>query len=86
MATIEEPEKHTYYGTFNWHGEDFSLYCTSPSKEQAFRFFCKRISEKLGHSTSNEVRHYFYDTDRYNIKEVKKREQKKDESSTPNSC
>lgn len=63
-------ENKLYKGTFNWHGESFTLYTQSPSEEQAFRFLCKKISEKLGHATSNTVRHYFYDTDKYEIKEV----------------
>ena len=73
MATIEQPEQLTWYGEFNWHGELHKLYCTSPSIEQAFRFLCLQLSKKLGHATSNEVRHYFYDTDKYTIKEVKKK-------------
>jgi len=70
-----QPAQPTWYGEFCWHGEypPIKLYCTSPSIEQAFRFFCKRISEKLGHKTSNEVRHYFYDTNKYTIREVKKK-------------
>jgi hypothetical protein len=86
MASIEEPEQKTWCGEFNWYGEIHKLYCTSPSFDQAFRFLCLQLSKKVGHRTSNDVRHYFYATDRYMIKEVKKLEQKKDESSIPNSC
>lgn len=71
-----------FSGTFNWYGELHNMYCRAESREQAFRFFCKRLSDKLGYKTSNTVRHYFYDTDKYMIREEKKKEDGKENKCT----
>jgi len=61
-----------YKGTFNWYGEVIKdLYAHAYSEVQAFNFLCKQVSIKVDRSLF-DVRHYFYDSNKYEIKEVKK--------------
>ena len=76
--STSEDHLKLYKGIFNWYGDVISikgryLYCRSASEEQAFQFFCKQIASIVGTSMFN-VRHYFYDSNKYTIEEVKKNE------------
>ena len=78
-SASEKPTK-LYRGIFNWYGEIIGfkgryLHCYTSSEDQAFTFFCKQISSIVGTSLFN-VRHYFYDSNKYTIEEVKEDEGK----------
>lgn len=81
-STSEQASK-LYKGIFNWYGDVISyqgkyLHCHAASEEQAFQFFCKQIASIVGTSMFN-VRHYFYDSNKYTIEEVRE-DDRKDET------
>ena len=74
MSSSDSSNVHLYKGSFNWYGEVIKdLYAHAYSREQAFNFLCKQVSVKVGRSLF-DVRHYFYDSNKYELKEVIKDE------------
>ena len=67
-STSENTYKNKYYGIFNWKGEIHDFWCWADSEDQAFLFFCIRLAEKLWRIRSFDVRHYFYDSNKYEIR------------------
>ncbi len=74
-STSEITYKYRYHGIFNWKGEIHDFWCWADSEDQAFLFFCIRLADKLGRVRTFDIRHYFYDSNKYEIrKEVTKDE------------
>jgi len=44
-------EKQRYKGTFNWHGENHTLYTHAASESQAKNFMIRQLAKKLGSAT-----------------------------------
>lgn len=63
-------EPKLFICSFNWHGELHTFKPKANNEDHAFNKCCATIAKKLGHRSSFEVRHYFYGTDKYNIREV----------------
>jgi hypothetical protein len=71
-----------FRGRFNWYGQVIPkdgnwLYTHAMSEAQAFNFFCQRLTDIVNTSLFN-VRHYFYDSNKYEI--YKEEEEQKDEA------
>ncbi len=72
-STSEQSAK-LYKGRFNWYGDVIPnngkyLHCHAASIGQAFNFLCKQVSVIVKRSLF-DVRHYFYDSNKYIIEEV----------------
>ncbi|OQB10007.1 MAG: hypothetical protein BWY21_00571 [Parcubacteria group bacterium ADurb.Bin216] len=69
MSSVISKEKtsNLYKGIFNYHGEVSTLYTTAESEGQAYRFFCERLAQRYDTASIN-IRHYFWGTDKYEIK------------------
>jgi hypothetical protein len=78
----ESIEKKVYRGIFNYHGDIFTKYVKAHNEDQAFRIICKLISEGMGLKNDIDIRHYFWGTDYFDIKEVINNELKDSEVST----
>jgi hypothetical protein len=61
-----------YNGVFNWHGIIYDIYAECVDEEQAFRTMCKEIADSMKLSNDIDVRHYFWGTTYFTLKEVNK--------------
>jgi len=67
--------KNTYKGVFNYNGQNFELWCKAANEKSAFTIMAAKIATQV-HTSSYNVRNYFYNTNRYEISEVKKLSEK----------
>jgi len=71
---VEENEmsvdKKLYKGMFNLKGDVITKYVHAHSPDQAFRLICKLISKDMNLTNDIDIRHYFWGTNYFEIKEV----------------
>ena len=63
-------DKKLYKGMFNLKGDVITKYVHAYSEDQAFRLICKLISKDMNLTNDIDIRHYFWGTVFYEIKEV----------------
>jgi hypothetical protein len=67
----KEQVSKNYHCEFNWKGEIYNADFEAYSEDHAFRKMCWSISKRLGLTNDIDIRHYFWGTDKFNIKEIK---------------
>jgi hypothetical protein len=65
-----EMNKKLYKGIFNLRGDVITKYTHANSEDQAFRLICKLISKDMNLTNDIDIRHYFWGTNYFEIKEV----------------
>ena len=63
-------DKKLYKGMFNLKGDVITKYVHAHSPDQAFRLICKLISKDMNLTNDIDIRHYFWGTNYFEIKEV----------------